>query len=490
MQKTKHKKSQSGFSTLEIVIAVALLSIVIGSVILVIFSNQLILIDSEIAEVALVKAKILLQKQEKLAKKDFNLINATNSILDEMYSSSVDVVQLPDFFTKLVTVRTSWIGTGNRSQHVTLSGLLGNVEQVAGGDTCSSSLAGDWNHPVVREYSLANLVGDSSGTYPITDVDAYENKLYITVNNTSSNKETFFVFDITNQFSPVLISKLDNDVVNNTGLVSVAVARTANGIYGFVASASSFVKGQLQIIDISANTVLKTYKIPLSIVNGSSSQGTGNSVVYKNGYVFLGLKKTISGPEFNIIDVRDRSNPFWVGGHSVGNAINSMLIKKSFVYLATPNDNELIILNIENLQNPVVTRTFDAPDTVGNGKSLYAMGDTLYLGRTVTSQNPEFLVLTNPDPNLATPTLIASKEIGGSVNGLIVRSNLAFILTNSQFHTLSLEDLSSINQFTTPVALRYRGGAPVPSFDCEGNHFFIGSNDASNKGYISIITAS
>jgi hypothetical protein len=490
MKKTKHKKYQSGFSTLEIVIAAALMSIVIGSAILVIFSNQSILIDSELSRIALVKAKILLQKQEKLAKEDFNLINATSSTHDEIYHTSIEVAQLPDFFTKLVTARTSWNGTGNRTQHVTLSGLLGNTGQVAGGDTCSSSLVGDWNNPVVREYNLANLVGDNSGTYPITDIDAYENKLYVTANNTSRNKETFFVFDITNQFSPVLISKLDNDVVNNTGLVALAVARTASGTYGFVASASSFVKGQLQIIDISANTVLKTYKIPLSIVNGSSSQGTGNSIIYKNGYVFLGLKKTISGPEFNIIDVRDPLDPFWVGGYSVGNAINSMLIKKSFVYLATPNDVELTILNIENLLNPVVTRTFDAPDTVGNGKSLYSVGDTLYLGRTVTSQNPEFLVLTNPDLLVSAPNLVASREIGGSVNGLIVRSNLAFILTNSQFHILSLEDLSNINQFISPITLSNRGGTPVPSFDCEGNHFFIGSNDASNKGYVSIITAS
>jgi len=489
MKNCNYKQSQGGFSTLEIIIAIALLSLILGSIILVIFSNQSILVDSEVASVALLKAKMLLEKEEIFVQKDFNLINATSSILDGIYTSSVDVLQLPDFFTKLVTVRTSWIGNGDRNQQVSLSALMGNAQQVVGGDTCDSNLTRDWKQPLVTEHGLASLVGDSSGIYPITDVDAYEGKLYVTVNNTSANKETFFVFDISNPLSPVLISKLDNDVVNNTGLIAVGVARNASGVYAFVASASSFVKGQLQIIDVSANTILKTYKIPVSIVSGSSSQGTGNSILYKNGYVFLGLKKTVSGPEFNIIDVHDPLNPFWVGGYGVGNAVNHLLIKKSFVYLATPNNTELIILDIEDLQNPGVVRTFDAPDTVGNGKSLYVVGDTLYLGRTVTSQNPEFLVLTNPDPNLAAPTLIASKEIGGSINGLIVRSNLAFILTNSQFSILSLNDLSAINQFTTPTTLSHRGGAPAPSFDCEGNYFFIGSNDVSNKGYLSIITA-
>lgn len=489
MRKRKCIQTQGAFFTLEIVLAITFLSIVISSIILVIFSNQSILIDSEVASDALIKTQIFLEKEKVLAQKDFNLINASTPISDGVYTSSVDVEQLPDFFTKLVTVKTSWVGNGNRIQQVTLSALLGNTQQVVGGDTCSSNLTGDWKNPSVNEYNLASLVGDSGGVYPITDIDAYENKLYVTVNNTSSNKETFFVFEINKHSSPVLISKLDNDLVNNTGLVSVRIARDASGVFGFAASASSFVKGQLQIIDVSANTILKTYKIPVSIVNGSSSQGTGNSIMYKNGYVFIGLKKTISGPEFNIIDVHDPLNPFWVGGYSVGNAINNMIIKNSFAYLATPNNTELIILDISNLQNPVVANTFDAPDTVGNGKSVYAVGDTLYLGRTITSQNPEFLVLANPNPNLTAPTLLASKEIGGSVNELIVRSNLAFVLTNSQLNILSIDGLSHVEQFTAPVTLSHRGGTPVPSFDCEGNYFFIGSNDSFNKGYVSIITA-
>jgi len=55
---------------------------------------------------------------------------------------------------------------------------------------------GNWTTPVVANavQNFAQLVGDSSGAYTLTDVKAYKGKLYVTASNSSSAKETFFIF--------------------------------------------------------------------------------------------------------------------------------------------------------------------------------------------------------------------------------------------------------------------------------------------------------
>ena len=101
---------------------------------------------------------------------------------------------------------------------------------------------------------------------------------------------------------------IDNDIKVNSGLMAVAVASSTSGSYAYVASASSFARGQLQIIDISnpaSPAVVATYTIPTSVV---STAGSGNAIFYKDGYVYLGLTKTSAdGSEFNIIDVKDHA---------------------------------------------------------------------------------------------------------------------------------------------------------------------------------------
>lgn len=479
-----------GFSTLEIVIALAILSMICSSVAMVSFGSRSLLIDAELSNEALVIVNSILLNQKQKSEKDFKLIHSEDETRDGIYTNIVQVETLPDFFTKRVSVTTRWLATGNRNQHTAVAELVTNADGVVGGDTCDSNLSGDWKNPrLIKEIDLSNLLKNSY-SYPVTDVDVYLGKLYVTTNNSSLSAENFFVFDISNPQSPILISKLDNDLLHNTGINGVVVAQNSGGTYAYVASASSFVAGQLQIIDVAVNSVVKTYKIPASIVQGSSSQGVGNSIIYKNGYVFLGLKKTVSGPEFNIIDVHDPNNPFWVGGYSIGNAVNSMAIVGDRIFIATPNQTELIALSLNDLSHPTLLGSFDAPDSVGNGKALYSVGDLLYFGRTVTSKNPEFLILENSDSENILQGPVSSQEIGESVDGIIVKNFLVFILTNHQLKIFSTRDEKNIEVFTSPITFKHAGGSPVPSFDCEYNTFFIGSNDSENKGYVEILTAS
>ncbi|MCX6759555.1 MAG: hypothetical protein NT012_03275 [Candidatus Nealsonbacteria bacterium] len=528
-------KSCSGFSTLEMLIAMAILIMVISAVILVSFGSQSMLIDSQTNSEALNKAQELLEEVQALARKDYKLVNPVATITDGIYQKKIDVETQPDFFTKKVTATVSWLGEHNRNLNVQLSALVTNFNNAVGGDTCDSVLrdntgatnADVWKTPQVKNSitDFAQLAG-VSGIYPITDIDAYKGKLYITTNNSSENQSTFFVFDITDPTNPVLdhggTDKIDNDSDNNSGLNAVAVAENASGngkIYAFVANASGVSVGQLQIIEVSVSPpqVVATYPMP-GVTSTSSSQGVGNSIFYKDGFVYLGLKATGpgNGPEFHIIDMHDflanPTNPnliHYADSYSIGDDINAIYVKGNYAYLATSDSQELIVLNVSNptdISTGSPVWGYDAAGG-GNGKSLYLVGDTLSLGRTFPSSGPEFYILNNTDPtnipvnNPDPPSPYPyTQSIGSSVDGLVVRAgldtvvpstlhNLAFFLTSSNFQLWDITNLSAITQWS-PTFLNLPGSGSSsfePVLDCEGNIFFVGSNNSEDHGYLSVI---
>jgi uncharacterized secreted protein with C-terminal beta-propeller domain len=177
-----------------------------------------------------------------------------------------------------------------------------------------------------------------------------------------------------------------------------------------------------------------------------------------------------------------------VGGWSAGNAINAIFIHGRYAYLATPNTQELTILDIGDPTHPVAVGGFNAPGA-GHGKSLYMVGDKLYLGRTITSGNPEFYLLNASVPTTILTELGSAQEVNESVNGLVIRDFLAFALTRTRLEFLRIDDPATVITYTTALSLPASGSVVEPSMDCEGNYLFVGSNNTSDKGTLSIITS-
>ena len=492
---------------MEILLAMEVMICALAAVVLMLFGAQDTAADLQAGSEAMARALKMLGEQRALARKDFRLVNSTSTV-DGIFRESIEVA-IRSYSIKNVKVIVGW-KAGGRAQKIELSTLVADYNATAGNDTCDSNLSGDWSQPRKIIFNFAVLTGEAFENYAITDVDAYKGKLYITSNDSSANKETFFVFSINDPENPVLINKIDNDL-NNTGLNAVAVGTARNGkTYAYVASASSFTRGQLQIIDVSEDIdppqIVATFKIDSETVNES---GIGNSVYYSEGLVYLGLTKTgsgSSGGEFNIIDARDfPDRPLsLLKSIPIGNNINSIFAKGKYVYLATPNSQELKVFKIEDPAVPVFKEGFDWIGG-GNGKSVYAVGDVLYFGRTAPSLGPEFFILDNDDPeklqinNSVLPRPYA-REINSSVNGLIVRDYLAFLLTTKQsanpgqIQILRVDAPQNISIFADAIILPDDGN-PLPNYtgsgvamDCEGNYLYAASIDGSGKNYLSIIT--
>ena len=72
-------KSCAGFSTLEMLIAMAILVLALSSVVITGASSQSLIVDSQISSEALGKAQRSLEYMQALARKDFKLVNPTST---------------------------------------------------------------------------------------------------------------------------------------------------------------------------------------------------------------------------------------------------------------------------------------------------------------------------------------------------------------------------------------------------------------------------
>jgi type II secretory pathway pseudopilin PulG len=514
------------FSTIELLIAMTIMVLVLAAVIIVSFGNQSSLIGSQTSSEALKKAQGLLETAQALARKDFNLVNATSSF-DGFYTSTVEVTNggtsgNPDYFTKHVKAVITWKDERGANRTFDMSTLVSNFTG-SSGETCNSAPQGDWRSPVTHAYSVTGLAGVAGG-YPITALDAYLNRLYVAASPTTlASDTTFFVFNLASGVpsyiggSGVDTSGAASTKGPNALVITDAVAQNGK-TYAFLANGASpnwntcdLGPGcsQLQVVDVTNPAVPSTilnFKFATSsesvpwysppFVNGNGGQAVGKSIAYRNGYVFLGLSKTGAGPEFHIIDVRalDMANPLSlqpVGSYTVGATVNAIRVRGNYAYLAVTGSTQLVVLDISDPLHPtpVIGSVYEPPGQ--NGESLAVVGDTLYFGQAyqVSSTTPEFFEfdishVSNTTTAIPAPNPLSSGTFKAyaSVYGILVRDFLAF-MTTSPTGEIIIRNATSTAQYAPPIALPAAGTA----LDCEGNYLYVGSSDGA--GSITTVTA-
>ena len=519
----------SGFSTLEVLLAMTILVLTITSVTLTSYGSQTMQTDAETGTEALHTAQDGLEYMQTLSRKDFQLVNPTTTdktIGTATYHRviSVSTTTAPDYATKQITSTVTWQGENNRMQHVTLSALVTNFDHAAGGETCDSVPSGNWALPIVKNAAntdMLSLTGTSTGVNVITNIDAYKGKVYLTVKDAQYKTDPrLFVFDIAKlKTDPThsLLGKLTT-ATNTTasGMYAVQVAEGPSGKrYAYIAndyqanwsSCSAYYNcAQLSIVDVtdpSKMVLASTTYFKLPNVSGAlNSGGSGNALFYKDGLLYLGLTRTLSGPEFNIIDVHDPKSPLWLGAANVDFDVSAISVVGNTAYLATNNDTgEVLTMDVSNPSSPTLLATYDAPGqtVAGYGRSLDVVGDTVYLGRSQLNSGAEFLVLdASSTTGVIPPTPLGSRDIGTAslpftVYGTLVRSSLGFLTggngigSGGKFYVEQMSNLGSITDYASTTLPNSSTGFAL---DCEGSDIFVGSRDAANMGYLSVITSS
>ncbi len=456
--------SRDAQSTLEVIIALTILTTALTSAALVVMSSQSLSVDSQESSVALRLAQQNLESVTASSKDNFATLSTSSSTQGE-FTKTITVATTSDVNTKLVTSQVTWRTDPFRTQKVELTTLVTNwyAYQARGGNLGGSGPTGNWKNP--KNDGNADI---EDGGYT-TGIDAVSSTVYITENHAGA--ANFFIFSATDPLNISLLSAIDT----GAGLNSIYYAPLSNLAYVAANSTSS----QLKIINVSnpsSPTVKKSFQ--LSGVSGSGA--IGKSIFYNNSKVFVGTK-TATGPEFHVVDVTSSTNPVDLGSYKVGADINSIFVSGNTAYLATSDSSaELRILDVSNPASITSLATYNATGTEA-GLSIYGVGTTIYLGRASAGDN-EFLIFDVSTPS--SPQLLGSASIGGKVNGITARNGLAFLGTENSSKKIQIWDVSSpassslwsyLNPSQTPSAVHY-----------ENNYVYV---VAKNGDALTIVTS-
>ena len=475
------KKNMKGFATLEMLIAFAVIILCISAVVMVVFGNQSIAIDSETNNEAITKAQELLEKARADSRFDFASVEDISATPDDIYTKSLEINDSSECKKEAKSI-VSW-NMGSRTLKTELSTILSDIARaLALGGDCDPGITDDFDNP-------GSLVGDDFGGQGATAVDVVNNRLYVTSNGPPLTNKDFFVYDFdpSPPSSLTLVASLDL----NEGLNDVDVASN----YAYVASAST--TGELQVIDLTTITQISsaTRQLP------QTTTAIGQKIFFYNNKVYIGTQYLPCPPaclssqnnEFHIYDVSTPSSPVWEGSVNINHNVNDIFVSGDFAYLATSDNNrELMVINI----NPSSPDYLEHPDDTGfgynmggnnDGSSIYILSNKIYLGRIQNSpplSSHDFFILNKADVLNGTSIsdgLLNSIDLGISNNalvvGVVVRGNLAFIGLDDPTSGLKILDISTMLPPSLCAALNVAENST--GIDMSGN--FIFTSNRSNK---------
>lgn len=398
MQKDKFHFKIKGFSTVEVILALAIISIIslslASSLSYGIFSQSQANLEN--------KANFLLDEGlEAVANiKDSSYFNLTNGTYGLALtggtwgflgsSDSVDgftrTIQIStiDTYTKQAVVTVNWQNSsGNRSIHGTAR--YTNWER----PTALSEL---WTNTSVQ--ATVNLSGNADGI----EILQLGTKVFVARSGSTNN---FWVIDITDLSNPLI-----------QGSISIAGTISDLAAYGnYVYASSANNSNELYIINVSNPSSLSATSINL---NGNAN---ANGLFVQNDRLYL-TRAASTEPELYVYDVSAPATPNLLGSAENASTTYKLFVEGDYAYIASSANNaELTIYNISNSASPVfasglnLTGNTNATDVAWYGNKIMVMqGLNLF---PVDVSNPLAPTVLNP---LGIVLLATSNAISGDVS--------------------------------------------------------------------------
>ncbi len=392
-----------GFSTLEIMIAFAIMAIVLSGVITADFGAQYWTITSQTSNEALYKGKIQLEKLRSASAGDFYSAQSTSLTKDTdascaggglcyyIQNSVSDISSCSKYLESTI----SWQVPRYPTSTTLLPSYLSNATEAVslGGDCGLNYPSGTWSDP------------SSEGTWTLkgaaTGVDVLNGVAYV-------SESTSPYLEVAQADTPDTAYTFAS-AVNPAPFNDIDVARdlaTAR-VYAYIAASST----QLRVIDVSdPKNPVEVASSTLAGVTQSSSEAQGWRLAYYDRKIYLATRYNGALPEFHIFDVGYSTSPFEVGsGTKLGTSVYDIIVrdqyaagtKHRFAYLATTLDaGELMVLDVtdpKNIGTPIKCAL------TGNyqGTALAMLGNILFLGRDTPSGADDLYAFNATDPTSA-----------------------------------------------------------------------------------------
>lgn len=447
------KGNEQGYVAMEMILALFVFALLVPAAVVLIFSNQFAVIDTENNHTSLILAKEVFEQTQAVGRSDFKSLSPLAEISEGDFLKDNYLEEVSDF--AIFSDSRSWHKNYDLKK-VELPTAFIDWKNALGKDSCALSFRGNWLSPV-----LTKSFDTSSGEF-VLDVDIHNRKVFIVVDSSTPSKKDFFILDVSNQSTPTIINSLNT----GPGLSAVHVADD----YAFVAN-TSLSTGQFQVINLN-NLIVKSYPI---------SGGAGRSIFYNNKKIYIGLEKA-TGPEFQIFDVTYPEFPFWLGAFETNTVVSNIFVKDGLAYIATGEGNQFRILDVSNPAN--IFELGSLGWLSQSGQSLAVLGKQVVFGRAGglpnSGQHEIFLLDTE---NKTLPTSVFSLDLNVSIRDIFWRDGLVFLATNkpgAEFQVF--ERLNNSLVFKSSLNL----GSPATALDCEDESMFV----LSENGKLSILNPS
>lgn len=478
---------QRGMSTVEILIAIAILTLTISATIMVVFGNQSLAIDTQTNVEALAKAESELEKARAIARADFFGVTDVPNTADDIYNKRLEVTDRSECQKEAVSTVT-W-QRGGRDLAVSLQTLFSDLDvALAMGGDCDTTPPGKWDNPQTA-VSLG-FGGDGA-----TDIDVYDNRVYITSNPSAAGKDDLYIYD----FDPVATTlTLRSKTTFGEGFNAIDVIKDqATGkLYAYALEDAN--TGQLRVIDVTnpaSPTQVDAETFPNIIHTCSPASKpclAGISVYAYDGMLYVGTNyipnlalPDTQNNELHIYDLAAPNAPVWVGSENVNHNIYSIAARGDYVYVALSGTGESVrIYNVSDPVNPVQSGGFD-PLGDEYSTALHLIGTKLYVGRERVNGNDErdFYILDVTDPE-QDPTILGAKKLdlnpGSFIKGVVVKGDLAFVAIDNPtiaFKILDVSDPTAIKNHSVCTSLNFAEN--TSAIDMDDDHVFVAnrSND-------------
>ena len=469
------RKFNQGMSTLEILIAFAVVILCVSAVIMVVFGNQSVAVDLQTNNEAIAKAQTVLEDARATSRQDYSLVKECDDSGADPCSGTPD-----SFYNRTLTINpasvtqcgedvkstTSWL-INNRILSVDFVTHLGDIATALalGGDCIIDPPGGGgptWTNP--QTFTTANI--DPSGNKG-TDIDVIkidEHKYgFLTSIHPSIAKDDLWSFDLETT-PPTPLDHIDT----GPGLNAVDVARASNGnYYAYLANNNNSVPYE-QLIVVNVTDPTNISEVPgarRSLPGVAGADPASRAVYYYDERLYIGTKLT-AGNEFNIYGVENPENPLFLGQREINHSIRKIVVRGTSAYLATTaNNNELMVFDINtpgSIQPPWGGPGSTEPgyNASGNedGTSIFLLGNIFYLGRARTaSGRPELFILKTSDLSISASTNLGLNPSSATVQDIDAVSNFIFLGTsdsNAEFQVWNKNDLNSrVSYFNFPQAI-------------------------------------
>lgn len=473
-----------GVSTIELLIAFAILTLTLTAIVSLVFGNLSVTVDARMSDEALALAASEMETARALAQSDFLAASSTSrmeSFTGTAYTLRMDVEDLTPCKKKAVS-NVLWSQGALRPLSLSLDTTLSDVTEARklGGDCPTQEPTEGWRN-------FERFASDSASQGTPRALDVLNRTAYI-----ATNAAPYLVMARTQHATQGQTSGLFFSYANGfegsariNALDAISWRDPATGstrVYVFAALHSS--TAQLEVYDVTDPFApVRVHSQKLSpCVTGSFPQGWFIQAYGER--LYLTTRET-AGPELHVFDISVPATPVELAvgsvtckGFQLGDTVEQFVVRnqietgtvRRYLYAATnESDKEIRVLDVTNPFSITEATSVDLPGN-NDGASVFLLGTRLYFGRLTSTGNDLYIFdASRPSAGLAP---LGGADIGASVLGMRVLGQYAYLITSSvgreiqAWHVKDAQNMSRVETHSSRAT-------PGLGIDYEDGYVFV-----------------